>query len=1144
MVKVMPISVAEHRILECPSCGHPATTLTWLAADLVERPDLRVLLQDLAVYYPRCSACGEVVAREDPLLVLAMADEAPVVLACPDRTLFTDDPAASAQELIGRVNAALREERRALPGPLLPVPFDVVAVALARDVDKDAAAVEAAVQSVRERHGDSAAERHGIFLNDVEGSRRQRRLNAAHEELDRVGSADELEALLDRFPELLAADARRQPEELVAAARAAGDEPAVRATVAKLDLLDRCVSGSVEEAWAAYTEVVAGFFAEVLEPQVKPLFDEFEDLVERDPRRAADVGDQLVTKIAELGMLPMEAEVAVRTAALHWARTDGDRGANLERCRVLLERAIWTLERHPESAPREMYIDALLELGAVMGERHAGDHAVNQERATALQRQVLEHTTREQNGRVWAMAHTNLGLSLLGREHVAQSDIEDQDQIRARQQSWLTEAIWHFEQALTYRSIERDPFDWAHTEINLGVAYSRLPEGRRRDNLHQAMEHYGRALRGFEGHPSHCAQALGNRANARLEIAMLKDTPAQDRGELLSAAADDAHAAINTVGAEGRGVAAGRRWWQLGRVLAATETLTVELLFVLRRALAELTPDTAPKECREAGWRLGELAAQAGDWEVAAEAYEQAAVAAANAISVRATRNARFTEIERSGNLFRWAAYSLIRVEKPERALEILELGRARELALWLQRDEAELRPLLDADRTLAGRFAELRRRMETTQASGDDGKLARISEDLAATLAEIRRLPGLDGFLKPPSVAELVASLRVDETIAYPVTSPHGAAWVLLHTDTFPSVTTVELPSSTSITVFQALVRLDPEAGTADGYLIQQTAAGPQLDEEIERAASVLGPSLMEPLANALRERGATFVCIVPIGLLGRVPLHALTWTTQDGSRCLLDDFTVSYAPSAYVRSACESRAADRGAFDCLLTVGNPLPQSRPLPDAEREARLVAEILPADSSMVLLGEAATKNAVMQAMPSASHIHLSCHGAASGDTRAFDSALFFAHDRAASASEILDLELSRTRLVVASACQTGVIAGHEATDEALALSTVFLGAGAAGVVASLWSVDDYATSLLMVRFYEALTDMPDDPAQALRVAALWLRDLNPDMEARYASRHPMLAEQRRHAPGSSSQSGATSRFRRPTYWAAFVFSGA
>ncbi|HTA97818.1 MAG TPA: CHAT domain-containing protein [Solirubrobacteraceae bacterium] len=779
-----------------------------------------------------------------------------------------------------------------------------------------------------------------------------------------------------------------------------------------------------------------------------------------------------------------------------------------------------------------------------MGARHAGDPAVNQERATALQRRVLEHTTREENGRIWATAHTNLGLSLLEREHVAQSSTEGADQIRARQQSWLAEAIRHFEQALTYRSFERDPHDWAHTQVNLGLAYTRLDDGHRRTNLHRAVDHYTRGLRGFEGHTALYSQALGNRASARLDIALLENTPAQEREELLRTAAADARAAINTIGVEGHSVAAGRRWWQLGRVLAATETLTDELLHVLRRVLTELTPETAPKECREAGWRLGEIAAQAGNWPVAAEAYEQAAVAAANAIGARATRNARFAEIERSGNVFRWAAYSLIRAGRPARAVEILELGRARELALWLQRDQAELQPLLAAAPTLAGRFAEIRQRIEIAQARGDEDQLARVSEDLAATLTDIRRLPGFDGFLRAPSASELAQSLGVDETIAYPVTSPHGAAWILLCSRTSPSVTTVELPASTSLTVFEALARLDHNTGAVDGYLTQQAVAGPELDEEIEKAASVLGPTLMQPLARALRQRDATSLCIIPVGLLGRVPLHALTWDGQDGHRCLLDDFAVTYAPSAYVRIGCAVRAAEREGFPRLLAVGNPLPQSNPLPDAEREARLVAEILPADDAAVLLGEAASKEAVMQAMPSASHIHLSCHGMASGDTRAFDSALFFAHDRAASASEILDLQLARTRLVVASACETGVIAGHEATDEALALSTIFLGAGAAGVIASLWSVDDYATSLLMVRFYEALIHTPEDPAQALRIAALWLRDLTPEGEAQYASRHPLLAEQRGRAPNPHSRSGEGSRFGRPICWAAFVFSGA
>ena len=69
---------------------------------------------------------------------------------------------------------------------------------------------------------------------------------------------------------------------------------------------------------------------------------------------------------------------------------------------------------------------------------------------------------------------------------------------------------------MTYRSFERDPFDWAHTQITLGLAYTRLHDGRRRENLHRGVEHYGRALRGFDGHPAYGSQALGTRARARL----------------------------------------------------------------------------------------------------------------------------------------------------------------------------------------------------------------------------------------------------------------------------------------------------------------------------------------------------------------------------------------------------------------------------------------------------------------------------------------------------------------------------------------------------------------------------------------------------------------------------------------------------
>jgi CHAT domain-containing protein len=274
-------------------------------------------------------------------------------------------------------------------------------------------------------------------------------------------------------------------------------------------------------------------------------------------------------------------------------------------------------------------------------------------------------------------------------------------------------------------------------------------------------------------------------------------------------------------------------------------------------------------------------------------------------------------------------------------------------------------------------------------------------------------------------------------------------------------------------------------------------------------------------------------------------VPLHALGWSADDRPRCLLDQFEVSYAPSAYVRDVALQRAAGRGRFTTLLCVGNPLPQSKPLVHSEIEAELVAATMPADTTLLLTREAATKEAVMSALPKASHIHLACHGQAASDPLGFDAAVTFAHDVPVPAAEIIDLDLSQARLIVASACETGVVAGYDTLDEALALSTIFLAAGAAGTVASLWKVYDEATRLLMSRLYEEFVSSPDRPARALRAAQLWLRDLTANDEARYTRAHPQVFVDRDPSNrGPAVSHGGTRRFSDPIMWAAFALNGA
>jgi CHAT domain-containing protein/tetratricopeptide (TPR) repeat protein len=84
--------------------------------------------------------------------------------------------------------------------------------------------------------------------------------------------------------------------------------------------------------------------------------------------------------------------------------------------------------------------------------------------------------------------------------------------------------------------------------------------------------------------------------------------------------------------------------------------------------------------------------------------------------------------------------------------------------------------------------------------------------------------------------------------------------------------------------------------------------------------------------------------------------------------------------------------------------------------------------------------------------------------------------------------DIYNLELNAD-LVVLSACQTAL--GQEIRGEGLVgLTRGFMYAGAARVLASLWSVDDRATSLLMRRFYEHMITGGLRPAAALRQAQI------------------------------------------------------
>lgn len=77
------------------------------------------------------------------------------------------------------------------------------------------------------------------------------------------------------------------------------------------------------------------------------------------------------------------------------------------------------------------------------------------------------------------------------------------------------------------------------------------------------------------------------------------------------------------------------------------------------------------------------------------------------------------------------------------------------------------------------------------------------------------------------------------------------------------------------------------------------------------------------------------------------------------------------------------------------------------------------------------------------------------------------------NDGILTAAEISRLDLSNTRLMVLSACETGLTQNTQADE--LGLKRGLKNAGVDTIVMSLWEVPDKATSLLMTSFYTALT---------------------------------------------------------------------
>jgi CHAT domain-containing protein len=223
-------------------------------------------------------------------------------------------------------------------------------------------------------------------------------------------------------------------------------------------------------------------------------------------------------------------------------------------------------------------------------------------------------------------------------------------------------------------------------------------------------------------------------------------------------------------------------------------------------------------------------------------------------------------------------------------------------------------------------------------------------------------------------------------------------------------------------------------------------------------------------------------------------------------------------------------------------------------LPGTRREARMIAGLLGAKQSLLLLGPDASERKLFEAsktgkLKQCRYVHLATHGFADSDRPEF-SGLALArvpadkdYDGVLQMREVFQLKLDAD-LVVLSACQTGL--GKNLSGEGmLGLSTAFFFAGTPSLVMSVWNVSDAPTVLLMHRFYSNLK-AGKTKASALREAKNWLRNLTRDDLKKLGQVDPTIAQLTRGFQVTTVPKGQRTDvkpFAHPHYWSGFILTG-
>ena len=252
----------------------------------------------------------------------------------------------------------------------------------------------------------------------------------------------------------------------------------------------------------------------------------------------------------------------------------------------------------------------------------------------------------------------------------------------------------------------------------------------------------------------------------------------------------------------------------------------------------------------------------------------------------------------------------------------------------------------------------------------------------------------------------------------------------------------------------------------------------------------------IVAPVADLLTEPE---IIIVPDRFSYRVPFAALR--DEPAGKYLSERYRIRIVPSLTTLRLIQECPEDYHSQTGALVVGDPtvgkvhyngrLINVTPIFFASKEAEMVAQLL---GVQPLLGSRATKQAVLQAIPSVSLIHLASVGNAERgeiflSPQCTTNSTPQEEDYLLTMSDIEGVQV-RAKLVVLSCCHSG--RGLIKKEGVIGIARAFLASGARSVLVASWALEGKATAKLMKHFYKHLV-RGESASESLHQAVQWMR---------------------------------------------------